>query len=329
MNEQREQIQESTTVHRLECSVDWPPENVAAYFVGCAEPILFDAGMAGETAREELTDGLAQHGYELADIEHLVVTHPHTDHIGQVQAVIDAADPAVYAPASVRERFERDPEDLEATVRANAQAAGVQGEYLDDAVEMSVESLERDSSLLPSEAVDHWLGRGETVDVGPLTVETVHTPGHQADHLCYLADLDGERVLFSGDMALGTFRPVAMHTGFDDGYEDAIGAFYTALDRLAELDVDRVFTGHDAPHTEFADRVQSDRESLDRLLDRTREALENGSGTTAVEIAFQRSGDRNMEYLVIETASALAHLEGEGVLTSETDDHGVRRYEVV
>ncbi|WP_424019216.1 MBL fold metallo-hydrolase [Halorientalis pallida] len=328
MNEQAEQMQESTTVHRLECSVDWPPENVAAYFVDCAEPILFDAGMAGETAREELTDDIATHGYELADIEHLVVTHPHTDHIGQVQAVIDAADPEVYAPASIQRRFERDPEDLGDTVRANAKAAGVQGEYLDDAVEMSVESLKRDSSLLPSEAVDHWLGRGETVEVGPLTVETVHTPGHQADHLCYLAELDGERVLFSGDMALGTFRPVAMHVGFDDGYEDAIGQFYAALDTLADLDVDRVFTGHDDPHTEFKARVQHDRESLDRLLDRTREALEDGSGSTAVEIAFQRSGDRNMEYLVIETASALAHLEGEGVLTSETDDHGVRRYEV-
>ncbi|WP_299262760.1 MBL fold metallo-hydrolase [Halorientalis sp.] len=329
MNDRGEQMQGSKTVHRLECNVDWPPGNVAAYFVDCAEPILFDAGMAGETAREELTDDLAPHGHEFADIEHLVVTHPHTDHIGQVQAVVDAADPELYAPASVRGRFERDPKSLETTVRTNAQAAGVQGEYLDDAVEMSVESLERDSSLLPSEAVDHWLGRGETIDVGPLTIETVHTPGHQADHLCYLADLGDERVLFSGDMALGTFRPVAMHTGFDEGYEDAIGAFYTALDRLAERDVDRVFTGHDAPHTAFADRVEHDRESLNRLLGRTREALETGSGSTAVDIAFQRSGDRNMEYLVIETASALAHLDGEGVLTSETDEHGVRRYEVV
>ncbi|AQL44243.1 hypothetical protein BV210_16650 [Halorientalis sp. IM1011] len=328
MNERGTHMQETTTVHRLECSVDWPPENVAAYFVDCAEPILFDAGMAGEQARDELIADLDDHGHELADIDHLVVTHPHTDHIGQVQAVIDAADPEVYAPATVRERFEREPEGLEATVRENAQKAGVQGEYLDEAVKMSVDSLKRDSSLLPSAAVDHWLGRGETVDIGPLTVETVHTPGHQADHLCYLTDLDGERVLFSGDMALGTFRPVAMHTGFDDGYEEAIDAFYTALDTLGEIDVDRVFTGHDAPHTDFADAVERDRESLDRLLDRTREALADGSGSTAVDIAFQRSGDRNMEYLVIETASALAHLEREGELTGETDEHGVRRYEV-
>lgn len=321
-------MQESTTVHRLECSVDWPPGNVAAYFVDCAEPVLFDAGMAGEEAREELTADLEDRGHELADVEHLVVTHPHTDHIGQVKSVIEAADPEVYAPATVRERFERDPEDLAETVRANARAAGVRGEFLDEAVEMSVESLKRDSGLLPSEAVDHWLGRGETVDIGPLTVETVHTPGHQADHLCYLTDLDDERVLFSGDMALGTFRPVAMHTGFDDGYEAAIDEFYTALERLEALDVDRVFTGHDPPHTDFLDAVERDRESLDRLLDRTREALAAGDGTTAVDIAVQRSGDRNVEYLVIETASALAHLERESVVKSETDDDGVVRYEV-
>ncbi len=320
-------MQESHSVHRLETTVDWPPGNVAGYLVDCDEPVLFDTGMAGDDRREELIADLSEHGYELADVEHLVLTHPHTDHVGQVPAVLDAADPEVYAPAGVEERFERDVDELEAAVRENARLAGVQGGFLDKAVEMSVESLERDRGLLPSDAVDHWLPAGETVEIGPLTAETIHTPGHQADHLCYRTELDGDRVLFSGDMALGTFRPVAMHKGFDHGYEDAISGFYTALDRLGERDVDRVFTGHDQPHAEFDEVVERDREGLDHLLERTAEALENGSGETAVDIAYQRSGDRNMEYLVIETASALAHLEAEGVVTGETDEHGVRRYE--
>lgn len=325
MEETRE-VTAQSAVHRIEFEVDWPPGHVAAYLIESAEPVLVDAGMAGETGREELEAGLAERGYELADVEHLVVTHPHTDHVGQVPAVLDAADPEFYAPAGARERLARDPDDLEAAVRRNATAAGLRGEYLEGAVDMSVESLKRDRDLLPSDRVDRWIEGGETVEIGGCEIEATHTPGHQADHLVYRAEIGGESVLFSGDMALSTFRPVAMHTGLDDGYEEAIDAYYTGLDRLSALSVDRVFTGHDPTHTEFDAAVQSDIESLDRLLDRTREALDDDAEKTAIDVAFQRSGDQDIRYLVIETMSALAKLEADGEVDARTDEHGARQY---
>ncbi|MFD1587330.1 MBL fold metallo-hydrolase [Halorientalis brevis] len=327
MSEQdAEQRAESVAVHRIEFSVDWPPGHVAAYLVDCAEPILFDAGMAGEDAHEELVAGLADSGYDLADVDHLVVTHPHVDHIGQVPAIVETADPEVYAPAGVDERFDRDPDELAETVEQNAKAAGLRGEYLDEAVEMSVESLERDGGLLSPDYVDHWVDGGTEIDIGPLTFETTHTPGHQADHLVFQTEFDGERRLFAGDMALATFRPVAMHTGFDDGYDEAIDAYYTGVDRLAELTVDRVYPGHGPVHADFDDAIADDRESLDHLLERSLEMLDD-DGKTAVDVAFQRKGDRDIRYLVIETTSALAKLDRDGEASSTLED-GVRRFTV-
>jgi glyoxylase-like metal-dependent hydrolase (beta-lactamase superfamily II) len=317
---------EELVVQRIEGQVDWPPGNVAAYLLDCSEPVLFDAIMAGEDPREELAAGLAERDLEIADIEHLVITHPHVDHVGQVPAIVEEADPTVYAPEGIDERFARDPDDLAETVERNATEAGLRGEYLERAVDMSVESLERDSSLLPADRVDHWVPRGGEIEVGPVAFETVHTPGHQADHLVYRTDVDGESVLFAGDTALDTFRPVAMHVGFDDGYEEAIDAYYTALDRLADLDVDRVFTGHDPAHTDLQGAVEDDRESLDRLMAKTLDLLEADSGKTAVDVAFERSGERDMRYLVIETMSALAKLESDGEATSTVED-GVRQFE--
>jgi glyoxylase-like metal-dependent hydrolase (beta-lactamase superfamily II) len=312
-------------VERIEGQVDWPPGNVAAYLIDCREPILIDAIMTGEDGREELAAGLAERDLAIADIEHLVITHPHVDHVGQVPAIVEEADPTVYAPEGIAERFDRDPDDLAATVERNATEAGLRGEYLERAVDMSVESLERDSRLLSAERVDHWVPRGGEIEVGPVTFETTHTPGHQADHLVYRTDVDGESVLFAGDMALDTFRPVAMHVGFDDGYEGAIGAYYGALDRLGDLDVDRVFTGHDPAHTDLQGAVTDDRESLDRLMEKTLDLLEPDNGKTAVDVAFERSGERDMRYLVIETMSALAKLEADGEATSTTED-GVRQF---
>jgi len=190
---------------------------------------------------------------------------------------------------------------------------------------MSVESLERDGSLLDPSYVDHWVEGGIRVDVGPLTFETIHTPGHQADHLVFERDFDGETRLFAGDMAIEPFRPVAMHTGFDDGYADAIDAYSTALDRLAARDVDRVYPGHGPVHTDFAGTITEHRESLDHLLDRTRAILDD-EGKTAVDVALQRKGDRDIRYLVIETTSGLAKLAQDGQATSTLDDDGVCRF---
>ncbi len=47
------------------------------------------------------------------------------------------------------------------------------------------------------------VGGGDVIELGDLPIEVVHTPGHASNHLCYLADVAGERVLFSGDHIMG------------------------------------------------------------------------------------------------------------------------------
>ena len=51
------------------------------------------------------------------------------------------------------------------------------------------------------EDVDHRVSDGETIDVGGSRVEVIATPGHTAEHVCYLSP-DGD--LFTGDTILGT-----------------------------------------------------------------------------------------------------------------------------
>lgn len=314
-------------VHRIEAPVDWPPGHVAAYLVESGgttgrELALVDAAMPDEASEAALRATLADVDAELADVDHLLLTHPHVDHIGQVTTVLDAADPEVYAPASVRDRFARDPDDLAATVHTTATRAGLDDEGVENAVEMAVGSLRRNRELLPVDSVDTWFDGGDRLDVAGTTVEAVHTPGHQADHCCLFDPETG--ALLAGDMAIDPFRPVVLHAGLDRGVEDAVGAFYTALDRLDALDVADVYPGHGPVHETFVDTVARDRSSLDRMLDRTVEAVGDGA-ETAIEVAHRRSLDRGAEYIVAEVVAALSYLEGDGRLTSRVDGD-VRRY---
>lgn len=322
---------EATTpaaVHRVEWSVEWPPGNAAAYVVDTEETLLVDAGTLGEDNETAFRDGLDAAGFEPADIDTVVVTHPHRDHAGQVPTVLESnPDVTLCAPAGVRERLARDPDALEAAVERNAREAGCTEEEVDYLTEDAVESLHRARRLLPPDRVNRWLEYGATVDLAGIAFEVVHTPGHQAEHCCYRAELGDESVLFSGDMAMEPFRPVAIHTGSDDGLEDAIPAFYRALDRLAGLDVDHVYPGHGPVHSGFQAAVERDRESLDRLLQSVRDLLDAGHAT-ARDIADVRTGDRAMRYMLPEVISALRYLHEKGELAYETVD-GARRYDLV
>jgi glyoxylase-like metal-dependent hydrolase (beta-lactamase superfamily II) len=318
--------------HRIEFEVDWPPGHVACYVLRGEEPVLVDAGMPTDDESEHdraatLHDGLEAVGLELADVEHLLVTHPHVDHVGQVPAVLEAADPTVHAPAGVRERFAREVDALAERVRENARSAGLTGDQLDSAVDMATQSLRRDAELLPAARVDHWIADDERFTLGEHALHAVHAPGHQADHLCYELELDGENALLAGDMAMEPFRGVAIHDGLDDGVFEAFGAFYGAFDRLAELDVDRVYPGHGTVHGEFQSVLDRDRGSLDRRLAGVESALEDGVRTVP-GVAVSIAGERPVRYILPEAFSALAHLERVGRATVTVED-GVRCYDPV
>lgn len=314
----------TAAVHRVEFAVDWPPGHVACYLLDIEEPVLVDAGTPQGLAsgNEEATfrAGLADAGIEPADIEHLVVTHPHVDHVGQVPTVIAEADPTVYAPVGVRERFARDADALADRVRANASAYGLSGETLDREVAAAVESLERDRDLLPPERVDEWLEPGP-VELGPVDATAVHTPGHQADHLAYLVD---DSVLLSGDTVMAPFRPVLLHDGMDDDHPAAFPGAFAALDRLAEFVPDRVYPGHGEVHDRFEEILERDRQKLTARLDRVERLVAEGHDTLdSVAAALTPSVETRRMYS--ETMSALSHLEREGRIDRATAD-GVRRF---
>ncbi len=307
-------------VHRIEFEVPWPPWTAYAYLVASDEPILVDAGAPGEDGWEALLDGLESAGYAPEDVEHLLVTHPHTDHDGQVATLLEAADPTLYVPEGVPERLSRDPADLAAVVRANAVEAGHPNP--DAAVERSVDSLRRNADCLPPEAVDVVVADGDSFEAGGVTFEAVHVPGHQVNQVAFRA---GER-LFAGDALIEPFRPAALHVGYDRGCFDCVDAFYDGLVRLDGLEVARVFPGHGPVFSDVAGAVERTRRDLDALVDDCHLTLERLGESSPYALTETRVEDpRRIDFSVFESMGALARLERHGLVTSARQD-GVRVY---
>ncbi len=92
--------------------------------------------------------------------------------------------------------------------------------------------------------VDQYLVDGQRIDLGGLTLEVVHTPGHSPGHLAfYIPDAE---ILFAADVDLTTFGPFYGHDFAD------INKFLNSIERLRRLNAKIVTTGHAGP---FKDQV--------------------------------------------------------------------------
>lgn len=147
---------------------------------------------------------------------------------------------------------------------------------------------------------DQRVDEGSRLGFGSASLQVVYTPGHSADHLCFLVD----RVLFTGDHIMG---------GSSVMVED-MGAYLRSLARVRLFDVDRLYPGHgevmDEPNRVVdwyvAHRLQREQEILT--------ALAGGANTVSdiVEVVY-RDVDRSLHPLAARSVAAhLRKLADEG-----------------
>ncbi|ARS90276.1 MBL fold metallo-hydrolase [Natrarchaeobaculum aegyptiacum] len=317
----------SDGVSRLHFEVDWPPKHAAAYLIESPDraPILIDAGDPTDRGTETMIDELAARGYEPADVGAVIVTHPHTDHTGQVPLFVAAGVP-VYAPDPVLEQLERDEADLVAGVREVARSAGLRGEAIEKQVDRARDSLQRNRDLLdPDEARPYSFDGVFSID--GRTFEPIHTPGHQIHHASLGTVIDGDRVLFSGDALIEPFRAAALHVGLDHGAYESIDAFYVAMDRLESVApaAERAYPGHGPVFEDVEGVVHDTRYELDTLVADTLEAVRAAGPATPVELTRHRVGESRHPAQLLDTIGALGRLQSGGAIVRERDD-GMRYY---
>jgi glyoxylase-like metal-dependent hydrolase (beta-lactamase superfamily II) len=157
------------------------PRTVGAYLLDTNEGLaLFDCGPS--TCIEALKAGLAERGYELGDIRHLLLSHIHLDHAGAAGVLV------------------REHPELQVWV------SEIGAPHLVDP-----SRLERSARRLYGDAFDALWGELAPVPEANMRVaarraaglEVFAAPGHASHHVCYF---DGE-TLYAGDAAGVRIQP--------------------------------------------------------------------------------------------------------------------------
>ncbi|MCW2989173.1 MAG: fold metallo-hydrolase [Solirubrobacterales bacterium] len=160
---------------------------------------------------------------EIGEVEAILLTHCHFDHIGAVAPVAAATGAPVYCPA------------IEVPILADIMAFVPWAEF------GPYESYEADETV----------AGGETLQLAGLELDVVFTPGHSPGHVTY--SVRGEQAIFSGDVLFqGSVGRVDLPGGDGPTLIESIG---TLLDTHPDETV--VHPGHMGITTLGAERASN------------------------------------------------------------------------
>lgn len=183
--------------------------DAAVYLIGTEKPVLIDCGCRyGFT---KLKKNLKIIGLSIKDIDMVIGTHGHYDHIDAIESI--KRESGV--------KFALHEADIESVEKADPEKTCSRWLYNEDFCTTKVDiKLENGQSISLSDGIQ---------------LRIIHTPGHTPGSICVLAKLKGINVLFCGDSVIG-------------GFSSRIGSNHKvwckSLSKLLDYDFDCLLLGH-------------------------------------------------------------------------------------
>jgi glyoxylase-like metal-dependent hydrolase (beta-lactamase superfamily II) len=298
---------------------------VALYLlIGADAALLVDTGV-----RDSITDTLLPYldeaGIAREMVRWAINTHCDYDHTGG-NGALKAAIPSVQILAH----------DLDAElVESVERLIDVRyGEFRDtDGFDDPPETTAYLRGVSDLVAVDRRLTGGEEFDLGGRSVRVLHVPGHSPGHVA-VHDVDN-RALIIGDATLGTTVMFADgRPAFPPTYRD-VEPYVQSLRAFRALDADLLLTAHYPVYegdgvTRFLDESEAYTEHIDAVLSRLLAA--SSTPMTTLELVRSAGGELGpwpsdaLDYAVFPVTGNLERLEQRGLVDSQTDAGGRRRW---
>jgi glyoxylase-like metal-dependent hydrolase (beta-lactamase superfamily II) len=319
-------------IHVLPVPTPFAVGLVNCYLIDDDPLTLVDAGPNSGTSLTVLETALAERGRRIEDLERIVLTHQHIDHIGLAQILAERSGAEVCALAALAPWLAR---------------FGVEMEGDDGFAEavMLRNGIPRDISIAlravtqqfrawgASVQVSRPLADGDTLEFASRAWRVHHRPGHSPSDTVFHDEASG--VLLAGDHLIKHISSNPLISRPLEGGEPgdrpkALITYLSSLRATRAMDVDVVLAGHGDPIEDHRTLIDERLAAHERRLQKIAGILQDGP-KSGFEIAQQMWGNVAVTQAYLTLSEVLGHIDlllERGAVVEQEDD-GVVRFAVV
>jgi len=323
----------AVTVTTIPLPVPFAVRAVNCYLLEGEPLTLVDPGADWPETMIELEEGLARRGLRVEDIQQVILTHQHYDHVGLAHRVRERSGATVVAHELLRPFLADLPGEME--LEDTYQAEVMRLHDVPEPAIAELYSVSREHRVYGgSVAVDRTVREGDVVRAGARDLLVSERPGHSPTDTVFLDA--GERLAIVGDHLIGhiSSNPV-IHRPLDRPADTrdrmrSLPNYLAGLRRTATLDVDVLLPGHGNPVEGHRDLVAERLDFHERRKERIFDSLADGP-KTAHRLALDLWGHIAEREPFLTLSEALGHLdllEEEGRVAVDEGEDGLLRYAV-
>jgi glyoxylase-like metal-dependent hydrolase (beta-lactamase superfamily II) len=315
-------------IHRLAIPTPFLVGRVNCYLIEDSPLTLVDTGPNSGKSLDELERALADHGRAVEDLELIVITHQHMDHLGllEILARRSGADVAAYhllTPylADFGASATADDEFAQGVMRRH----GVPPELT--TVLGAVGAAFR--AFGSSGRVTRELREGDVLSLRDRELLVFHRPGHSPSDTIFWDER--RRMLLGGDHLLPHISSNALASralSGDDGAAHPLLTYMDSLRATRELPAALVLPGHGDPITEHRALIDERMKMHERRAQKLQRLLSDGP-LTAYELALEMWGNVAVTQAFLTISEVLGHMDlllRDG-LARQLEDEQVVRFE--
>ncbi len=280
-------------IYRLPVPVPFEVGPVNCYLIRRGEPVLIDTAPRTDGSYGILREHLATLGVAAEDLRHIVITHAHIDHHGNLRRLADASGAALYAHEDDADQIFEYWESIDLRARDLRALVRFWGFPLEVMafVEEYWKQFKVYAEPVSRDRYRPVRGEGSMLRLGPdVELRAIHCPGHTEGLICLLMPSDG--LLFSTDHVLEdiTPNPTAYLKPYR-GRRTGLAHYLESLDRLRKVAgggaATKILPGHGPPFGSLDRRLDEIRkhhaERSDRIVELLAEAGA-GAGATVLDL---------------------------------------------
>ena len=317
-------------IHTLRIPTPFAVGRVNCYLIEDDPLTLVDTGPNSGKALDELGRQLSELGHSIDDIELVILTHQHIDHLGLVEIIVEHSGAEVMAIDKAVRRLANFAEDAEADDRFSADLMLQSG--MPEDVVVALSSVSRSFRAWGARAsVTRPVSDGESIAFRDRELQALHRPGHSpSDTVFWDARLG---ILIAADHLIAHISSNPLITRPLDGSNQRTRALVSYLDSLRktrEMPARIVLSGHGEPITDHAtlidERMRMTERRKEKIWKLIAEAPRSGH-----EIASALWGNVAVTQAFLTLSEVIGHVDllmDEGLVREARDD-GIIRYEAV